>query len=210
MPLEVEVKFHLRDKDEYEDNLKKLGAKYVVDINHIDTYYKLPEGQRDFSKTDEALRLRRIEEFDARMVETLDPQISADFTYKGPKIDTETKTRKELVSAVGDPDNLELILKEIGIRPILTLEKKRRLYTLDFNTLHIEILIDQIEHLDGYYSECEIIAETEEEMEAGKITIFGIMEKLGYGKSDSILTSYLELVIKALIEKGELKPEDIA
>ncbi|TFG20156.1 MAG: class IV adenylate cyclase [Promethearchaeota archaeon] len=210
MPLEVEVKFHLRDKDEYEDNLKKFGAKYITDINHSDTYYKLPVGQRDFAKTDEALRLRRIEEFDARMVETLDPEISADLTYKGPKIDTETKTRKELVTSIGDPDNLELILKSLGIRPILTLEKKRRLYTLDFNTLHIEILIDEIEHLEGYYSECEIICMDEEEMEEGKKTIFGMMEKLGYDKSDSILKSYLELVIKALIEKGELKLEDVA
>ena len=170
MPLEVEVKFQLRDRDEYEDNLKKLGAKYVVDIKHTDTYFKLPEGQRDFAKTDEALRLRRIEEFDARMVETLDPKKSADLTYKGPKIDTETKTRKELVTAVEDPENLEQILDSLGMRPILTLEKKRRLYTLDFNTNHIEILIDKIEHLDGYFSECEIIAQDEEETETAKAT----------------------------------------
>jgi adenylate cyclase class 2 len=210
MPLEVEVKFHLRDKDAYEDNLKKIGAKYITDINHTDTYYKLPEGQRDFAKTDEALRLRRIEEYDARMAETLEPEISADLTYKGPKIDTETKTREELVTKVEDPDNLELIFKRIGIREILTLQKNRRLYTLDFNTHHIEILIDKIEHLDGYYSECEIIASDDEAMEDGKKTLFGMMEKLGYSKKDSILKSYLELVIMALIKKGELKLEDVA
>ncbi len=210
MPLEVEVKFHLRDKKKYEEDLIKLGAQYVMDINHTDTYFKLPKGQRDFAKTDEALRLRRIEEYDKDVADTLELKKSADLTYKGPKIDTETKTRKELVATIDDPDNLKKILTSIGIRPILTLQKNRRLYTLDFNTLHIEILIDKIEHLEGYYSECEIIANDEEEMEDGKKVIFGMMEKLGYSKEDSILTSYLELVIMALIKKGKLKPEDVA
>ena len=207
--LEVEVKFKLRDKDEYEESLKNLGAKYVADIIHTDTYYKMPKGLRDFAETDEALRLRRIEEFDVSLTETLDHKFSSDLTYKGPKIDSETKTREEIVTEIGDPDELVQIFKTLEFRPILTLAKNRRLYTLDFNTHHIEILIDEIEHLDGYYSELEIMASTEDEMDAGKTAIFGMMEKLGYLKTDSILTSGLELVILALLEKGELKPEDI-
>jgi adenylate cyclase class 2 len=210
MPLEVEVKFKINEKKEYEENLKLLGAKYVVDINHTDTYYKLPKGLRDFAKTDEALRLRKIEEKDTRTSETLPPKISADLTYKGPKIDTETKTRKELVTPVGDPEHMHLILQSLDFRPIITLNKHRRLYSLEKDDFHIEILIDKIEHLEGFYSELEIIASTKDEMTRGKKIIFEVMDKLGYSKSDSILTSYLELVIMALIEKGKLKKEDVA
>jgi len=210
MPLEVEVKFKLRDEKEYEENLKKLGAKYGVDIIHTDTYYKLPKGLRDFAKTDEALRLRKIEEYDNRITETTQHKFSADLTYKGPKLDKETKTRKELVTRVGDPDNMHLILQSLDFRPIITLTKYRRFYSLEKDGFHIEVLIDKIEHLDGYYSELEIIASTDDEMTKGKTAIFEIMNKLEYSKSDSILTSYLELVILALIEKGELKQEDIA
>lgn len=208
--LEVEVKFKLKDEKEYTENLKALGAKYVVDINHTDTYYKLPKGLRDFAKTDEALRLRKIEEIDTRITETLQHKFSADLTYKGPKLDKETKTRKEIVTPVGDPENMHIILQSLDFRPIITLHKYRRLFSLEQDGLRIEILLDKVEDLEGYYSECEIMASTEAEMEAGKKIIFGLMEQLGYTKKDSILTSYLELVILALIKKGKLKPEDVA
>jgi len=208
--LEVEVKFKLRDKEEFEEDLKRIGAKYVVDIIHKDTYYNLPKCVRDFTKTDEVLRLRRIEEFNIRVTKAVAHAIKADLTYKGPKIDTETKTRKELITPIENPDEMDMILRSLDIRPILTLTKYRRLYTLDMEKHHIEVLIDKIEHLAGYHGECEIMASSEKEMEEGKRILFDLMEKLGYSKTDSILTSYLELVIMKLIEKGELSPEDIA
>ncbi|MBN2156945.1 MAG: class IV adenylate cyclase [Candidatus Lokiarchaeota archaeon] len=208
--LEVEVKFKLQNKEVFEENLKQLGANYVVDIIHKDTYYNLPKGMRNFAKTDEALRLRRIEEYDVRETETVAHKISSDLTYKGPKIDTETKTRKELITTVGNPDELDSIIKSLGFRTVLTLAKYRRLYTLDVEGHHIEMLIDKIEHLDGYYAECEIMASSDKEMEESKVIIFDILEKLGYYKTDSILASYLELVIKKLIENGEISEEEFA
>ncbi len=207
--LEVEVKFKIRDNGEFEENLKKLGANYETDIEHTDTYYNLPEGLRNFAKTDEALRLRRIREFDIRIQETIQETISADLTYKGPKIDTETKTRKEIVTPIEDPIAMEGILQSLGFRPILTLGKNRRLYSIMRENFHIEILIDKIDHLPGYFSEFEILASDKDEMDKGKKIIFDLMEEIGYSKEDSILTSYLELVYSKLVEKGLLNPKDI-
>ena len=52
-----------------------------------DRYFAHPS--RDFARTDEALRLRRIGEFNF-------------ITYKGPKLDATTKTRREIEIGLAD------------------------------------------------------------------------------------------------------------
>src|SRR5689334_8755809 len=81
MHYEVEQKFPLPNTANTEAKLAELGAQFEPPIEQIDHYFRHPS--RDFATTDEALRLRQVgpENF---------------ITYKGPKIDPATKTRREL------------------------------------------------------------------------------------------------------------------
>ena len=74
--IEVEVK--ARALPETIGNILALGATLIGTENHRDLYFNSP--LRDFKESDEALRIR-IKEEGARL------------TYKGPKLDKETKSR---------------------------------------------------------------------------------------------------------------------
>src|SRR5690242_8827045 len=79
--LEVEMKFPVSDFADVENALARVGARPECIRRDIDHYFNAPD--RDFARTDEALRLRRID--------------AANFvTYKGPKQDAQTKTRTEI------------------------------------------------------------------------------------------------------------------
>ena len=60
MSIEVEQKYHIGDPDVVLERLKELGAASQQIVRQVDTYYAHP--QRDFSSTDEALRIRRVGE----------------------------------------------------------------------------------------------------------------------------------------------------
>ena len=86
MSIEVEEKFPVADLAQIEAKLAQMGVVAGESRIEIDLYFAHPA--RDFSATDEALRIRRIGS-------------TGCLTYKGPKIDTTTKTRARDRTAAG-------------------------------------------------------------------------------------------------------------
>lgn len=203
--MEVEIKIKLKDKEDFIKKLMNLGTIYKADLNHTDIYYNMPENSRDFALTDEALRLRKNIEYPPN--ELNNPQKivtqSCDFTYKGPKLDKTTKTRIEHVCRIMDPDKLDLILKALGFRTIISVLKTRQLFHLEHNNQHVEIVVDKVQYLEGYYAEFEIQVPSEDKISDSKKVIFDLIKVLGYSSEDSIRISYLELVIDALKSKKQ-------
>src|SRR3990172_5990494 len=83
---EVEQKFPVADMAALEARLVALGATVSGPQSQIDHYYAHPA--RDFASTDEALRVRRTDR-------------ASYLTYKGPKVDATTKTRREIELPLG-------------------------------------------------------------------------------------------------------------
>ena len=98
--MELEVKVPCEDLDGLERRLKEMGAVHLEDLGQMDQYFSHPG--RDFGATDEALRLRR--ENDRTVI-----------TYKGPKLDKDTKLREEIELSVEDLDRMSLILRRLGL-----------------------------------------------------------------------------------------------
>src|SRR4051812_48696421 len=115
MHYEVEQKFPLTDVSAIEAKLAALGASFQPAIQQIDHYFRHPS--RDFATTDEALRLR---------------QAGSDsfITYKGPKIDLTTKTRRELeLSLPAGAETIEEfteLLLALGFSLVATVTKQRQ------------------------------------------------------------------------------------
>jgi adenylate cyclase class 2 len=166
--IEVEVKVPCYDLDELEKRLMKRGARAIDEVTQEDFYLAHP--CRDFGKSDEALRIRRSGK-EWRL------------TYKGPKLDGETKTREELEISV-DP-KVRGILEKVGFEEIMTIRKSRRVLMLD----EIEVSLDRVEGL-GDFVELEYKGES---VEAGRRMIFQTMERLGLEGSER--RSYLELLL---------------
>src|ERR1700730_4096027 len=104
--LEIEMKFPLPDFSAVESRLAQWGASADAAREDVDQYFNAPD--RDFARTDEALRLRRIGATNL-------------VTYKGPKRDAQTKTRTEVEVPLAEGDaaarDFAAILTHLGYRP---------------------------------------------------------------------------------------------
>ncbi|WP_297480098.1 class IV adenylate cyclase [Thermococcus sp.] len=177
--IEVEVKGY-GNNDVFEkvrENFKFIRKEY-----HEDTYYQHP--CRDFSKTDEALRIR---------VRRFNGHFEAFLTYKGPKIDPRSKTREEIEVSIEDPDAHARILESLGFREVLTVEKVREKYYVERG---ITLTLDEVEGL-GKFVEIEAITDDKSKVPELVERLREILLELGVTRFER--RSYLEL----LLEKGD-------
>ena len=83
--IEVEVKAKIDNFEDMRKKLNDLGAIKTKEEFQEDIYFNSPIV--DFAKTDEALRIRTTKQGDEKHIF---------ITYKGAKIDSESKTREEI------------------------------------------------------------------------------------------------------------------
>jgi len=172
--LEVEAKAHLDEPERVITSIIELGGHEIYFTVQRDTYYRHPG--RDFARTDEALRIREEEG-------------RSFITYKGPKLDADTKSREELEVPLVDPKDLGVLLLRLGFDPVAVVEKRRRGYLVGT----LEVCVDEVKGL-GHFLEVE--ARECEDLEEGKTRVLGLLDALGLTRLER--KSYLEL----LLERG--------
>jgi len=174
---EVEVKLRA-DHAAIRTSLEAVDADFLGTVTQTDDYYNHPT--RDFAETDEALRIRR---------EHNDHDEQGELTYKGPLVEVESKTRRELQSAIGDAQTVASILDALGFDRAATVRKTRDRYSLDGFT----VSLDTVEGV-GSFVEVEIVA-PESAIEDERDRAYDVLRRLGLDPSEHIRTSYLELVL---------------
>ena len=173
--IEVEIKARSdRPKQELEEDILEYG-EYIDSYNQKDIYLNHPS--RDFSETDEALRIRFINK---------DPYI----TYKGPKLDEVSKSREEIETKLIEPEKHKKILKKLGFKEAAEINKKRYEYKIN----DFKILIDKVTGL-GTYIEIETKSNKDKYEESVKETK-NIARELGFQEKELITKSYLELKLE--------------
>jgi adenylate cyclase class 2 len=180
MQYEVENKYPVADLAEAERRLSEINAAIGADVRQVDIYFAHPA--RDFSTTDEAIRIRRVGEENF-------------LTYKGPKIDSTTKTRREieLPITLGDQGVLDWtsMLKALGFQVVAEVRKRRRQLRATWNGTPVEIALDEVEGL-GTFVELEILADARSLSEARKY-LTELSQKLKLASPER--RSYLELLL---------------
>ena len=198
--IEVEIKVKISNPDEMRKEFKGKNGVYKCSLLHEDTYFNMPEGLRDFRKSDEALRIRKSTEFN-RDNKGSKKQTRYFLTYKGAKLNSDTKTREELETSIEEGKKIKEILKILGFREIFTVKKERELYLFDYQNYHIEALIDFLPNLKSHFIEVECQTESEEDVGVTQEVLFNFLGDFGIKKEESIIKSYLELIMDKL--KGE-------
>ena len=187
MPLEVEQKFRLEDFVQIHQTLLDLGATFQAPVRQVDRYFRHP--QRDFAQTDEALRLRRVGEKNC-------------ITYKGPKIDRETKTRREIELALEPGEQVfaawSELLEILGFWQSLEVPKQRTPGDLMWEGAVVHLALDYVAEL-GHFLELEIVAE-ESDLAAAKARLLGLAKKLGLKQVER--RGYIDLLL------SQAKPAD--
>jgi adenylate cyclase class 2 len=179
--LEVEVKYAVADFAPVEAALAWRGAALGPPRREADHYFNAPD--RDFARTDEALRVRSIG--------------PANFvTYKGPKRDQATKTRLELEVPLAEGEetaaDFRRLLTHLGYRPVAVVRKTRRLAEFERDDFTVQVTSDEVDGV-GRYAELEVVAE-EAQYEAAKAAVLAAAAELGLTAPER--RSYLQLLLE--------------
>jgi adenylate cyclase class 2 len=182
MGFEVEMKFPIADVAAFVGRLEAAGGERGKSVRQADTYFNHPS--RDFGQTDEAFRVRTT---DGRHC----------VTYKGPKLDAATKTRREIEIAIGesdgDADRFKEMLTCLGFREVRTVRKSREYFALSFEGRPFEVCVDRVEGL-GEFVELETAAD-DTGLDAARECIQRLAADLGLANSER--RSYLALLLEA-------------
>jgi len=178
MSYEVELKYAVADMPQLLAKLEQFGLCFGEAVEEHDTFYQHPT--KDYAVTDECLRIRhRTGEY--RM------------TYKGPKVDRETKTRQEIELFLTDHANTarqwDQLLQALGFRAAAELKKTRRSAGWVDQEQQYELSLDHIDGL-GDFIELETVADATQLDDALR-RIKSLAATLGLTRS--ITASYLEL-----------------
>ena len=184
MKYEVEQKYPVSGLQLIEGRLESMGVTLTQRRVEIDRYYNHPA--RDFAETDEALRIRHTES---------GHQTSNRITYKGPRVDKATKTRRELELPLGEGETAAAdwhkLLEALGFRPVGTVRKSRRKAHVDWQGRSVEVSLDEVDGL-GAFVELELVVD-ESELDAARHCIAELAGKLGLEGSER--RGYLQLLL---------------
>ncbi|KQC03092.1 MAG: hypothetical protein APR53_06100 [Methanoculleus sp. SDB] len=169
---EIEAKVQVPDLAPFRNRLAAVGASFVSRETQRDVYFNASD--RDFARTDEALRVRYG-----------GPQ--ALLTYKGPKeAGSGYKARKEVNVQVDPGSACEDLLTAVGFRPSAQVRKLREEYRLR----DVSVALDAVEEL-GSFVEIEVC--TDEVTESAMELISAVQKEIGLA-GPHIRESYLELL----------------
>lgn len=173
MPLEVEAKIAVSSLDPIRHRLRQIGADCTRTVQQTDTYLTDSEGR--LLKKGCGLRLRR---------QKSDRQQTVYLTWKGPKLESSYKSRRETELQVSDYDAAMTLFYELGFRPAVKVQKKREIWKHET----CWICLDDVENL-GYFVEVEGPDETR---------VQKTLDRLGLSDRPHIPQGYARLTARTL------------
>lgn len=191
--IEIEQKFRVDDLAGIRARVHELfDIEATCVLQQSDIYFSHP--QRDFGKSDEALRMRVCRD------EASGGEPRVCLTYKGPRLETSGtgagfKMRKEieliLESGYDHAARASEMLTSLGFVPEAPIRKKRETIRVSLATGHAEVSLDEVEGL-GQFVEVEMIADEKLPSAEAKTLIAEIVEELGL--RSPIVCSYRNLL----------------
>jgi adenylate cyclase class 2 len=180
--LEVELKFRLDDVASIRRRLSEWGATETAISSHCDRYFNHPS--RDFRTTDEAFRIRSIDDRNC-------------ITYKGPVIGAVAKTRHEIEIGFEEGnttvERLVELVDKLGFRFVREVRKTRTSFEFNRDGRRFELSLDHVPSLGDFF-EIELIV-PEEERETAEAAIWKIASEFGLTLAEP--RSYLKMLLQA-------------
>ncbi len=180
--LEIEQKYARADFDLLQQRLTEWSAAVGEAHEEADHYFNAPD--RDFARTDEAFRLRRIGPANY-------------LTYKGPKQRADVKVRTELELEIQPGDqaaaDMTRLLTHLGYRLVAVVKKRRRIAKLERDNFSFTVCLDEVDGL-GRFAEVEVLAPEDRRPDAEQ-ALARLATELNL--SDVERRSYLGMILSA-------------
>ena len=165
-PVETEIKLRMAAPEQARAAVARIGAR-LTRPRHFEDNLLLDDREGSLRAAGSILRLRRVPE-------------GGVLTHKGPRLDVAgLKSREERETRVADPDALQQILEQLGLRPVFRYQKYRETHEWRGQ----EIVVD------------ETPIGTFLEIEGPVATIHEAARALGRGPADYIADSYAALFL---------------
>lgn len=186
--VEIEIKAALENMtiEQLQAAAAEIGFVKSGTLEEKDVYFN--GNNRDFMKTDEALRLRSYKDLDLNADETV-------ITYKGPKSDNRSNTRLEYETSVGDLSVMGDLLMALGYQAAFTVEKTRQEWVMagGDGMPDITLCLDAVENL-GNYMELETLVTDESNKQIMVDWLLDLLDQFGVPRENLTRKSYLELL----------------
>lgn len=181
---EVEQKYTLSNETDVLAGLAGLGFVEHKVEEHCDLYFRHP--CRDFRATDEAFRLRRVNE-------------NAVVTYKGKRLDADVKTRPEIELTLqrNEFDQWKQMLQHLGFTPLPEVFKTRRVFKGGAND-SLEgfcVVLDTVREL-GIFAEIELLVTEHSQLKTAQQRIEQLATQLHLDNIQHL--SYLALLLSKM------------
>lgn len=189
---EIEIKAHLYSQTTTDilESAEDFGFSVCWRGTEEDVYYNGTD--RDFRKTDEALRIR--------VLRALEPAISTKtvITYKGPKAVGPTQSRTELETAIEDDDVIRSILDHLGYPSVMAVRKARIELNGEDMYEGYHICLDRVDGLGDFIEIERVLPDDSSESAKTDATeaIFDLLALLGVPSSDIEEKTYLEMLLQ--------------
>ncbi|MBQ0000374.1 MAG: class IV adenylate cyclase [Clostridiales bacterium] len=180
--IEVEIKLPVGEPEELKRRLPELGFREGKRVREEDLYFN--SDFHDFRKSDEALRIRRVQNLNTG-------ESHAFLTYKGPKLDQISMTRKELETGIEDMDVMREVLRALGYVKQYPVNKVRRYFEKE----NVTACLDEVEGL-GFFMELEVLVSEEKDREEALSTLKETSRLLGHSMDETTRTSYLTMLMR--------------
>ena len=178
--IELKAQYDSSKRPELEQHLKKQGFQEIRSFTQQDENFNHPE--RDFQKTDEALRIRREQRNDGTS--------HCCITYKGANDSLIGQSRRELETRVEDEHKMRQILLALGFRSAAEVKKRRKEYKKE----DLTVCLDELDGL-GNYIELEVVLPETESKSATENRLREFLSELSFIRPVIETLTYLELVM---------------
>jgi len=182
------LKFLLPDGGrDVRQRIAEAGAHPQAVQQQSDRYFNHPG--RDFKQTDEALRIRSVEQQNW-------------LTWKGPRIDSPAKTRPEIEVPLGPGEETARqfaeVLQRLGFQFVAEVRKQRQVFQLIRAGHQFELALDTVAGI-GEFLEIELLAAAEE-LAGAQAAVLALSEELGAGEITQ--RSYLAMILECSGQAG--------
>jgi adenylate cyclase class 2 len=179
MPVEIEAKMKVADHAAIRQRLRDSGAKHESTVLETNIFFDTPD--RSLMSSDKGLRLRHTQDASTH-------EEKSKFTFKGPRLRGQLKSRPEFEMDVSDPRDAQAFLEALGFAKMASFQKRRESWLLE----NCRVELDEVPHLGMFV---EIEGPSEE-------AVLSVREKLHLRDQPVIHTSYISLLLSYLKEKG--------
>lgn len=180
--IEAELKARVKDVEAVRTWLRARAEE--EEATYHDTYYDWPDHRLDAEGRE--IRLRTI----ITPINTINL-----LTYKQPPSDTASGSKPEHETAIGDPDAVSVLLRDLRMVELVSLTKHCQNFRFEYDGRQVLCTLVTVPELDGIFLEVETQSE-ENDLDSSLVvvkSILGSMDLLGSLVTDAYTDSVMQV-----------------